>query len=124
MQRFGFLGFGALIVVGTAGVITAQHTPRTHATATHEARTHQSSHDMCSSHAGAGHHAEMAAALGLSAEQATTIERISSEACAAMAKYHEQIQAVLTPEQRAKLQEHHGTTDHGRKSAASHHRRQ
>lgn len=104
-MRLRFLGFGALIVAGSFGVITAQHSPGTHSTRVHETRAHQYPHEMCGSHQAAGtssHQTEMSAALGLSAEQTSTIERISSEACAAMAKYHEQIQAVLTPEQRAR----------------------
>ena len=119
-MRLRVLGLGALIVTGSAGVIAAQHGQRAHATQTHEARTHeakthQAPHEMCGSHGapGTGHHAAMAADLGLTPEQTSTIERLSSEACALMAKYHEQIQAVLTPEQRAKMQEHHGTASHG-----------
>ena len=54
------------------------------------------------------HHAEIAAALGLTAEQMATVHRVSTEACAAMKKYHEQIMAVLTPEQRQKLRDLHG----------------
>jgi Spy/CpxP family protein refolding chaperone len=65
----------------------------------------------------------MSAALGLSAEQASTIERISSEACAAMAKYHEQILAVLTPEQRARMHDHLGAIDHGIKADSATRRR-
>jgi Spy/CpxP family protein refolding chaperone len=61
----------------------------------------------------------MTATLGLTAEQTSTIERLSTEACALIAKYHEQIQAVLTPEQRAKMQEHHGATDHGGRTHAT-----
>ena len=126
-MRLCALALGALIVAGSAGVITAQHNQRTHATQTHEARTHgakahPASHNLCGLHAasGAGHHAERTARLGLTAEQTSTIERLSSEACAVMAKYHEQIQAVLTPEQRAKMQQHHGATDHsGRTHAAT-----
>jgi len=45
--------------------------------------------------------------LKLTTQQASDLERIGSEACAAMAKYHEQLLAVLSPEQRAKLQEVH-----------------
>jgi hypothetical protein len=118
-MRLRFLGFGAVIVAATVGVIAAQHSQATHSTQGHESRSHQFPHEMCGSHQAAGadsHHAEMSAALGLSAEQASAIERITSEACAAMAKYHEQIQAVLTPEQRAKMQEHHGASDHGDKA--------
>jgi hypothetical protein len=116
-------GFGALIVAASVAVIGAQHSQVTHSTGTHSARSHQLTHQMCESHqsadgGAAGHHAEMAASLGLTGEQLSTIERISSEACAAAAKYHEQILAVLTPEQRAKMQEHHGTLDHADKAHA------
>jgi Spy/CpxP family protein refolding chaperone len=118
-MRLRFLSFGALIVAATVGVIAAQHSQDTRSTQGHETRTHQFPPEMCGSHQATGadsHHADMSAALGLSAEQASAIERITSEACAAMAKFHEQIQAVLTPEQRAKMQEHHGATDHGGKA--------
>jgi predicted transglutaminase-like cysteine proteinase len=118
-MRPRFLGFAALIVAASVAVISAQHRQDTHSAGTHGTRSHQVLHDMCESHHAAGassHHAEMSAALGLSAEQLSTIERINSEACAAMAKYHEQILAVLTPEQRAKMQEHHGATDQAGKA--------
>jgi Spy/CpxP family protein refolding chaperone len=55
------------------------------------------------------HHAQVATALGLTAEQLTTVDRLTTEACAAMKKYHEQIMAVLTPEQRQKLHDMHGS---------------
>src|SRR5688572_30023473 len=124
-MRFRLVGLGAVILATSVGVITAQHGQRTHAPQTHEARTHQATahqtpHDMCGSHAGgAGHHEEIAATLGLTPEQTATIERLSTEACAAMAKYHEQIQAVLTPEQRAKMQELHGSANLGAKTHAA-----
>ena len=120
-MRLGFLRLGALIVAGSVGVIAAQHGQReAHTAPTREVGTHQSPHRMCESHQGAGdHHEEMAATLGLSAEQTSTIERISSEACAAIATYHERIEAVLTPEQRATMQEHHGATDHSGKAHSS-----
>jgi Spy/CpxP family protein refolding chaperone len=53
----------------------------------------------------------LAAELKLTAQQAAEIDRLATEACAAMAKYHEQVLAVLTPEQRAKMQALHGGTD-------------
>ena len=118
-MRPRFLGFGALIVAASVAVIGAQHGQDKHRAGTHGARSHQFPHDMCESHHAAStssHHSEMSAALGLSPEQLSTIERISGEACAAMAKSHEQILAVLTPEQRAKMQEHHGATDHADKA--------
>jgi len=49
----------------------------------------------------------MAAKLDLSTEQRTTVTRIATEACTAMSKYHEEILATLTPEQRQKLKELH-----------------
>lgn len=54
---------------------------------------------------------DLAAELKLTERQAAEIDRIASEACAAMAKYHEQILAMLTPEQRVKMQELHGGDD-------------
>ena len=50
----------------------------------------------------------LATALGLTKEQTKKIDQLASEACAAMMKYHEQILAVLTPEQQAKMKELHG----------------
>ena len=55
----------------------------------------------------------MAEELGLTAEQRATVERVTTEACAAIARYHEQILDVLTPEQREKLKELHGHDDGG-----------
>lgn len=63
------------------------------------------------------HHAHLAAMLGLSGDQQANIERITNDACAAMAKYHEQILAELTPEQRAKVQALHG---HGSSPSSFH----
>ena len=54
------------------------------------------------------HAAAMPAELKLTEKQAAEINRLTTEACAAMAKYHEQIMAVLTPEQKAKMMELHG----------------
>ena len=109
-MRTRLLGLGAVVVVASVALIGAQHRPdSTHSAGMHAPRTDQS-HHACDP-AAAGHHAEMAAALGLTAEQTTAIERISAEACAAMARYHEQILAVLTPEQRTKMQQHHETKD-------------
>ena len=107
------LGSGAFIAAVSVAVLAAQHSPRPHGAPSHEAQPHQSVHQMCGSDQAATHHAEMSAALGLSADQASAIERISTEACAAMAKYHDQILAVLTPEQRAKMQQRHGVADKG-----------
>jgi len=103
-------GFIAATVVATVAAIGAQHVPNTHAAATHATTGHVFVQQMCESHeaAAAGHHAAMAAALGLTAEQLSSVDRISAEACAVLAKYHEQILSVLTPEQRAKMKELHG----------------
>lgn len=110
----------AALVFAAAGVvvISAQHhggSQATHAV---------SSHQMMMSHCGGNeeatraHHAQLASALGLTAEQTATVERVSTEACAAMARFHEQILAVLTPEQRTKLQELHGAHEGGDHPAA------
>ena len=119
-MRIRLLGFAVPIVAASVVVIGAQHLQDTHSTETHSG-THQFPHQMCESHdtTGAGgthHHSELGASLGLTAEQLSTIDRISTEACAAMSKYHQQIIAVLTPEQRAMMQEHHVTTDHADKA--------
>ena len=77
-------------------------------------------HQMCGPHAStsssdaASDHASfLAAKLDLTAEQRATVERVSNEACAAMAKYHQQILDVLTPEQQAKLKELHDSAPSG-----------
>jgi hypothetical protein len=77
--------------------------------------SHFTSH-MCAARIGSqntpisGHDAHLAAILGLSGDQQVHIERIAADACAAMAKYHDQILAELTPGQRAKLHPLHGET--------------
>ena len=84
------LGFGVATMVATVAVIGAQHVPNTHAAPTHATASHEFAQQMCESHeaGAAGHHAAMAAALGLTAEQLSSVDRISAEACAALAKYH------------------------------------
>jgi Spy/CpxP family protein refolding chaperone len=49
----------------------------------------------------------LAAKLELTPEQRATVERVTAEACAAMARYHQQILDVLTPDQQTKLKELH-----------------
>jgi Spy/CpxP family protein refolding chaperone len=71
-------------------------------------------HQICAPHAASGdaatdHAAFLAAKLELTADQRATVERVSTEACAAMSKYHQQILDVLTPDQQAKLKELHGS---------------
>ena len=100
-----------LLMAATAGgaVIGAQHI----------APTPDSRHQICgpigaehASDAAARKHAGMLAAkLELKSEQRATVERISAEACATMAKYHEEVLAVLTPEQRTALSELHDSSN-------------
>jgi hypothetical protein len=100
-MRPGLFGIGALLA---AAASVAQHTPP----------SHHVPHQICAPHAASGdaaatdHAAFLAAKLELTSEQHATVERVSAEACAAMAKYHHQILDVLTPEQQAKLKELHG----------------
>jgi Spy/CpxP family protein refolding chaperone len=119
---------GAFVAAaGSVAVVIAQH-PTAHQPAQHSSRP---SHAVCGMHhatasdatqqhssrlhAGSQHHAaapsshggDVIAALKLNQHQAAEIDRLATEACAAMSKYHEQIVAVLTPEQRAKMNEMH-----------------
>lgn len=111
-----FLGLGITIVAAASVVaVGAQHREAGHSAQVAESSHQIPFHHLCASppsasgDAAAGHHAsQLAAALGLSSEQLSTVERVTTEACAAMTKYHEQIMAVLTPEQRAKLHQLHG----------------
>ena len=111
-MRTSLFGMGLLGIVLAGGAISAQH----HGTvsAQHKASTDQQFllHLCAASETGAdtanAHHAQVATVLGLSAEQLATVDRLTTEACAAMKKYHEQIMAVLTPEQRQKLHDMHG----------------
>ena len=105
-MRTSLFGFGALLAAAASvAVISAQHTPP----------SHQNVHQICahapaSGEAAASDHASfLAEKLELTSEQRATVERVSAEACAAMAKYHQQILDVLTPEQHAKLKELHGS---------------
>lgn len=102
-----------LFVATGAGVLAVQHAQAQHAqphqVPQHASRPHLA---VCGEHHGAAspkqHVAEMATALKLTEPQAAEIETLTTEACAAMAKYHERILAVLTPEQRAAMQSMHG----------------
>ena len=102
------------------GVVAAQHTGQ-HQSPPHESRTDHAicgAHHAVASQAATQHHATAAAPsshaaalpaeLKLTEKQAAEIDRLTTEACAAMAKYHEQIMAVLTPEQKARMMELHG----------------
>lgn len=131
-MRTRFIGIG-VAVVGLASVVVvgAQHRAAPAAAtpvastamalpcANHQAPTHTSASmvdhaAMAQRHGGAAHassapdHASaMTSALGLSSEQTAQVQAISTEMCAAIAKFHEQMMAVLTPEQRAKLHAMH-----------------
>jgi len=66
------------------------------------------------------HHmpAEIAAALELTDAQQTELDRKAVEACATIARVHEDMLAVLTPEQRTKMEEMHGV--HGAIHSSGH----
>jgi Spy/CpxP family protein refolding chaperone len=97
---------GALLVAAGAGgaAIASQHTPSTHARQQLCEALHSSHGGQTS---GSDHVAFLSEKLELSAAQRESVERVRDEACAAMAKYHEQILAVLTAEQRVRLEELH-----------------
>jgi hypothetical protein len=78
-------------------------------------------HDMsgATAHTSAHHvPAEIAAALELTDAQQAELDRKAVDACAAIARMHEDMLTVLTPEQRAKMIEMHAT--HGAGNAAGH----
>lgn len=99
----------AILITGSMAVIAAQHvTPA----ARHQPL--QMLHSLCTDPAAAGETAKahvsehFSKMLDLSSAQLADIERIATEACAVMRRTHESILRVLTPEQRAKIREHHG----------------
>ena len=109
-MRTALLGLAAAVVIGgSVAVIGAQHTPAVH-TAQHPASSHATMLHSCES---PQHVSVIAEQLNLTTEQRATVDRVSTEACAAMARYHEQILAVLTPEQREKLKALHGHDEGG-----------
>jgi Spy/CpxP family protein refolding chaperone len=118
-MRTALLGLGAAAVIGTSvAVISGQHAPAVHS-AQQSSPPHAMVLHLCESAQGSSgetadrHTSMMAEKLGLTTEQRATVERVTTEACAAMAKYHEQILDVLTPEQREKLKKLHGHDDGG-----------
>ena len=118
-MRTALLGLGAAAVIGASvAVISGQHAPAVHS-AQHTSPPHAMVLHLCespqasSADTASRHTSMMAEKLALTAEQRATVERVSIEACAAMAKYHEQILDVLTPEQREKLQKLHGHDEGG-----------
>jgi Spy/CpxP family protein refolding chaperone len=109
-MRTALLGLAAAVVIGgSVAAISTQHAPAVHsgqhATSSRAAMMH-----ACDS---PQHVSMMADKLDLTTEQRANVERVTTEACAAMAKYHEQILAALTPEQREKLKDLHGHDDGG-----------
>src|SRR5688572_24769113 len=118
-MRMALVGLGAAAVIGASvAVISGQHAPAVHS-AQHTSPPHAMVAHLCeSTQASSGdtasrHTSMVAEKLGLTTEQRATVERVTTEACAAMAKYHEQILDVLTPEQREKLKELHGHDESG-----------
>lgn len=104
-MRTALLGLAAATIVGASvAVISGQHAPAVHS-GQHPSSSHASMLHACES---PEHVSKMGEKLDLTADQRATIERITTEACAAMTKYHEQILASLTPEQREKLKLMHG----------------
>ena len=109
-MRAALLGFGAALVLGGGvAVISGQHAPAAHA-GQRASSSHAAMMRACDS---PQHISMMAEKLELTTDQRATVERVITEACAAMARYHEQIHAVLTPEQREKLKALHGHEDGG-----------
>ena len=109
-MRTALLGLAAAVVIGgSVAAISTQHAPAVHsgqhATSSHAAMMHS-----CDS---PQHVSRIADKLDLTAEQRATVERVSTEACTAMARYHEQILATLTPEQREKLKALHAHDEGG-----------
>ena len=104
-MRTAFLGLAATVIIGgSVAAISIQHATVVHS-GQHASSARTTLMHSCDS---PEHVSVMAERLGLTAEQRVTVERVSTEACAAMAKYHEQILAALTPEQREKLKALHG----------------
>ena len=108
-MRTALLGLGAALVIGVSVAAISQHAPGVqsgqHGSSSHAAMLH-----ACDS---PQHVSAMAEKLDLTTDQRATVERVASEACAAMARYHEQITAVLTPEQREKLKALHAHDEGG-----------
>jgi hypothetical protein len=71
-------------------------------------------HNVCAEYPGvdgatSGHHvpAEVVSALELTDAQQAELNRKAADACAAMARVHEEMMSVLTPEQQEKMQAFH-----------------
>ena len=113
-MRTSLFGMALLGVLLAGGGIAAQHhgsaSPQHKASTDHQFLVHlcAASDGPAGAEAANAHHAQVATALGLTADQLATVDRVTTEACASIKKYHEQIMAVLTPEQRQKLRDLHG----------------
>jgi Spy/CpxP family protein refolding chaperone len=117
-MRNALIGLGLLVTAAGAVTISAQHTPRDHNAAldpSHMMALHacapaqgQSAGDAVANHISA-----LATKLELTPDQRANVTRLATDACASMAKYHEEILSTLTPEQRAKLKDLHHSDDGG-----------
>jgi len=108
-MRTALLGLVAALVIGGSAAALSQHAPAVHS-GQHASSPHAAMMHACDS---PEHISMMAEKLDLTTEQRATVERVATEACAAMAKYHEQILAALTPEQREKLKAVHAHDEGG-----------
>ena len=109
-MRTALLGLAAAgLIGGSVAVINGQHAPAVHS-GQHISSPHAAMMQACDS---PQHVSAIADKLDLTSEQRTTVERVTTEACAAMARYHEQILAALTPEQREKLKAVHAHDEGG-----------
>ena len=113
-----FLTVGVIALsFAAAAVVGAQHSP-THARPAATDGHQIPFHHLCGATTAPGenraatHSAQLKAALSLSDAQAATVDRVTTEACEALKKFHEEIIAVLTPEQRARLHDLHGSGRH------------
>jgi hypothetical protein len=108
------LGTFGIVTIGAGSVVATQlHTgpSSTHQPPVHHLQLlHASCADSASTtgQAAASHVPEhLAKALELSPAQLTQIEQMSTEACQQIRRIHEGMMAVLTPEQRAKVEALH-----------------
>jgi Spy/CpxP family protein refolding chaperone len=108
-MRRALLGFSAALVIGGSVAALSQHAPAVHS-GQHASSPHAAMMQSCDS---PEHVSLMADKLDLTTEQRSTVDRVTTEACAAMARYHEQILGVLTPEQREKLKTLHTHDESG-----------
>ena len=117
-MRNVLIGLGLLVTAAGAVTISAQHTSRDHQAALNPG--HMMALHACAAGPGktsgdavADHMSVLATKLDLTADQRANVTRLASEACASMAKYHEEILSTLTPEQREKLKDMHRGDDSG-----------